>query len=106
MHVPSYSSGTGIDYAELVPNFMALVAKADLYDVKKISFSYDGGRNWFQPPNEAPNSVGGGSVALQPMQNQLFGHRKMQVLQLQRTTETHGKFVQILVWVRWWHPTV
>nr|2CN3_A Chain A, BETA-1,4-XYLOGLUCAN HYDROLASE [Acetivibrio thermocellus]2CN3_B Chain B, BETA-1,4-XYLOGLUCAN HYDROLASE [Acetivibrio thermocellus] len=64
MHVPSYSSGTGIDYAELVPNFMALVAKADLYDVKKISFSYDGGRNWFQPPNEAPNSVGGGSVAV------------------------------------------
>jgi len=43
---------------------MALVAKADLYDVKKISFSYDGGRNWFQPPNEAPNSVGGGSVAV------------------------------------------
>jgi len=34
-------------------------------------------------------------LPLQPMQNQLFGHRKMQVLQLQRTTETHGK---ILVW--------
>ncbi|WP_265442839.1 dockerin type I domain-containing protein [Acetivibrio straminisolvens] len=63
-HVSSYSSGTGIDYAELVPNFVALVAKSDSYEIKKISFSYDGGRNWFQAPSEAPNGVGGGSVAV------------------------------------------
>ncbi|NLM59399.1 MAG: xyloglucanase [Clostridium sp.] len=63
-HVSSYTTGTGIDYAELSPNFMALVSENESNAVKRISFSYDGGKNWFQAPSEPGNAVGGGKVAV------------------------------------------
>ncbi|MHB8063007.1 MAG: dockerin type I domain-containing protein [Ruminiclostridium sp.] len=63
MLVTSYGSATGIDYAELSPGFMTIVAKSDETNIKRISFSYDGGTNWFQASTEPANTDGGGSVA-------------------------------------------
>jgi photosystem II stability/assembly factor-like uncharacterized protein len=63
-HVSAYATATSIDYAELAPNFMALTAESENNETKRISFSYDGGKNWFQAPSEPGNSVGGGKVAV------------------------------------------
>jgi xyloglucan-specific exo-beta-1,4-glucanase len=61
--IPAYGSGTGLDYAELSPSFMTMVGKTDTANVKRISFSYDGGGNWFQASSEPAGCNGGGNVA-------------------------------------------
>ncbi|PYG86534.1 dockerin type I repeat protein [Ruminiclostridium sufflavum DSM 19573] len=61
MLVPAYSSATGIDYAELSPSFMTIVAKSDAENVKRIAFSYDGGTNWFQGNSEPAGVTDGDS---------------------------------------------
>ncbi|OPX42278.1 xyloglucanase Xgh74A precursor [Ruminiclostridium hungatei] len=63
MMIPVYGTTTSLDYAELSPGFMTIAAKSETNDVRRISFSYDGGKNWFQASNEPSNSVGGGVVA-------------------------------------------
>jgi len=56
-------TSTSIDYAEKSPSFMVRVGnKGDKSDVIPIGFSYDGGKNWFQP-SSAPNNTEGGTVA-------------------------------------------
>ncbi|MFZ5986511.1 MAG: dockerin type I domain-containing protein [Bacillota bacterium] len=62
-HVSAYGTTTGIDFAELKPNFMAITASSNESTTKRISFSYDGGTNWFQASTEPANASGGGLVA-------------------------------------------
>ena len=61
--ITAYDSATSIDYAEATPNFMTLVGKSKDKNVKLISFSYDGGSNWFQGNSGPAASSVGGSVA-------------------------------------------
>jgi len=60
---PTFSSSTGIDFAELSPGFVVRVGNADTSSgVKRAAFSYDGGTSWFQA-NSEPSGGGGGNVA-------------------------------------------
>jgi xyloglucan-specific exo-beta-1,4-glucanase len=63
MLISTYGTTTSIDYAELTPNFMTISGTGDGTAAKRISFSYDGGTNWFQASAEPSNTSGGGTVA-------------------------------------------
>lgn len=63
-HVPEYGTTTGIDFAELAPNFMVIAAKAEAGSFSRVAFSYDGGNNWFKASNDPVYSEGGGLVAV------------------------------------------
>ncbi|MFP4975335.1 cellulose binding domain-containing protein [Paenibacillus sp. CN-4] len=60
------NSTTGMDYAELVPNFMVRVGTADYKSdpsAKSVGFSYSGGSDWYKANAEPPGTAGGGTVA-------------------------------------------
>lgn len=61
--VPAYGTTTSIDYAELSPSFMTICSSSSSSTPKRISFSYDGGTNWFQGSTEPSNASGDGLVA-------------------------------------------
>ncbi|MGB4492561.1 MAG: dockerin type I domain-containing protein [Halanaerobiales bacterium] len=61
---PTFTTGTSLDYAELVPDFIVRSGYTDSYsNDRQIGFSYDGGQNWFQASSEPGNIPGGGKVA-------------------------------------------
>lgn len=58
---PNFTSSTGLDFAELMPNFM--VRTGNSTTIKRIVFSFDGGADWFQGNSEPGGVSGGGDVA-------------------------------------------
>jgi xyloglucan-specific exo-beta-1,4-glucanase len=58
-----YDTINSIDYAESTPNFMTAVGSSKNKDTKLISYTYDGGGNWFQG-NVPASGVSGGIVAV------------------------------------------
>jgi hypothetical protein len=64
MTTPTFTSTTGIDFAESTPNFVVRVGNVDAdKGIKSIGLSYDGGANWYAP-NSEPTHSGGGTVAV------------------------------------------
>ncbi len=66
--VPFAGSYTGIDFAELTPNFLARVGNGNPTanpPVRSSAFTFDGGNNWFQGNNDPQGLAtnGGGTIA-------------------------------------------
>jgi xyloglucan-specific exo-beta-1,4-glucanase len=65
---PSFSSTTGMDYAELVPNKYVRVGNTDAGTNPRIGISYDSSKNWFAGSNcwsaSSSDNTEGGKVAM------------------------------------------
>ncbi|WP_366288957.1 X2-like carbohydrate binding domain-containing protein [Paenibacillus sp. AN1007] len=64
---PNYPSTESIDFAELNPNTMVRVGKADYTvdpNAKSIGLSSDGGKTWYKASAEPSGTAGGGTVAI------------------------------------------
>ncbi|MFN2283705.1 MAG: InlB B-repeat-containing protein, partial [Anaerolineae bacterium] len=59
---PIFSSGTGLDYAELDPEFIVRVGDGD--DIINLSYSQDGGATWTSAASEPADVNQGGTVAV------------------------------------------
>jgi len=59
---PIFSSGTGLDYAELDPDFIVRVGNGD--DIINLSYSQDGGATWTSASAEPADVNRGGNVAV------------------------------------------
>ncbi|MFN2109576.1 MAG: InlB B-repeat-containing protein, partial [Anaerolineae bacterium] len=59
---PIFSSGTGLDYAELDPEFIVRVGNGD--DIINLSYSQDGGATWTSAASEPADVNQGGTVAV------------------------------------------
>ncbi|YCI23006.1 xyloglucanase [Paenibacillus sp. Z3-2] len=71
---PNYSSTESLDFAELSPNTMVRVGKADYAadpNAKSIGLSSDGGTTWYKANAEPAGTTGGGTVAISANGNRL-----------------------------------
>ncbi|WP_240036835.1 X2-like carbohydrate binding domain-containing protein [Paenibacillus amylolyticus] len=71
---PNYPSTESIDFAELSPNTMVRVGKADYTvdpNAKSIGLSSDGGKTWYKASAEPSGTAGGGTVAISATGNRL-----------------------------------
>lgn len=71
---PNYSSTESLDFAELSPNTMVRVGKADYTadpNAKSIGLSSDGGTTWYKANAEPAGTTGGGTVAISANGNRL-----------------------------------
>ncbi len=59
---PVFASGTGLDYAELDPEFIVRVGDGD--NIKNLSYSQDGGFTWTAAVSEPVDLNRGGNVAV------------------------------------------
>ncbi len=59
---PIFGSGTGLDYAELDPDFIVRVGNGD--NMMNLSYSHDGGFTWTTPMTEPVGLSRGGEVAV------------------------------------------
>ncbi|MEC0127918.1 X2-like carbohydrate binding domain-containing protein [Paenibacillus pabuli] len=71
---PNYASTESLDFAELSPNTMVRVGKADYTadpNAKSIGLSSDGGTTWYKANAEPAGTAGGGTVAISANGNRL-----------------------------------
>ncbi|WP_390926189.1 X2-like carbohydrate binding domain-containing protein [Paenibacillus xylanexedens] len=71
---PNYPSTESLDFAELSPNTMVRVGKADYAadpNAKSIGLSSDGGTTWYKANAEPAGTTGGGTVAISANGNRL-----------------------------------
>ncbi|BCN30630.1 X2-like carbohydrate binding domain-containing protein [Anaeromicropila herbilytica] len=68
MGSPTFSTTTGMDYAELSPSKFVRVGNTDKGDHPRIALSYDAGKNWYSVKNcwssSSTDETGGGNVAM------------------------------------------
>ncbi|WP_440118779.1 X2-like carbohydrate binding domain-containing protein [Paenibacillus sp. QZ-Y1] len=72
---PNYPSTESLDFAELSPNTMVRVGKADYTadpNAKSIGLSSDGGTTWYKASAEPAGTTGGGTVAISANGNRLL----------------------------------
>ncbi|WP_339243018.1 X2-like carbohydrate binding domain-containing protein [Paenibacillus sp. FSL R5-0517] len=71
---PNYPSTESLDFAELSPNTMVRVGKADYAadpNARSIGLSSDGGTTWYKASAEPAGTTGGGTVAISADGNRL-----------------------------------
>lgn len=71
---PNYPSTESLDFAELSPNTMVRVGKADYAadpNAKSMGLSSDGGTTWYKANAEPAGTTGGGTVAISANGNRL-----------------------------------
>uniref|UniRef100_UPI00403F0927 X2-like carbohydrate binding domain-containing protein n=1 Tax=Paenibacillus sp. FSL R5-0713 TaxID=2921655 RepID=UPI00403F0927 len=71
---PNYPSTESLDFAELSPNTMVRVGKADYAadpNARSIGLSSDGGTTWYKANAEPAGTTGGGTVAISADGNRL-----------------------------------
>ncbi|MFX3649115.1 MAG: X2-like carbohydrate binding domain-containing protein [Paenibacillus sp.] len=71
---PNYPSTESLDFAELSPNTMVRVGKADYAadpNARSIGLSSDGGTTWYKASAEPAGTTGGGTVAISANGNRL-----------------------------------